>query len=100
MITEEEGIEEGKRRDFKAYLDNSGVLNQITRVLEELFDEPSKPANPLEYIRHYLGAPVDVDIDALTAENEELRNKNEELEATIDALLNQLEDIRKDQDDI
>ena len=93
---------EGKldQDEFHSYLDKTGVLAHLTRVLVELYSEPERPDNPLEYIRHYLGAPVGVDVDSLKAEGEELRNKNEELEATIDALLNQLEDMRGEQDDI
>lgn len=95
-----EEIAEAGRNEFREYLDKSGVLGQLTRIMVELHDEPVKPDNPLEYIRHYLGAPVDIDLDSIRAENDELRRKNEELEATIDALLNQLEDMRREQDDI
>ena len=88
------------RDEFREYLARTGVIKHLTGILIEIYEKPERPENPLDYIRRYLGTPMDVDVDALKAQNEELRLKKEELEATIDSLMNQLEDLRKEEDDI
>jgi hypothetical protein len=89
-----EGIAELQRDEFRLYLEKSGILAHLTRVLVDLYEEPQRPDNPLDYVRMFLGAPRDIDIEALKAENDELRYRCEEHEATIDALMTQLEGLR------
>jgi hypothetical protein len=38
------------------------------------------------FIKQYLGAPTSVDIDAIKAENETLKKKNEEIQQKLDEL--------------
>ena len=42
-------------------------------VLVGLYEEPERPPNAVEYVKNIMGAPVGVDVDALRAENEQLR---------------------------
>lgn len=42
-------------------------------VLVGLYEEPERPPNAVEYVKKIMGAPVGVDVDALRAENEQLR---------------------------
>jgi hypothetical protein len=58
----------------------------LTKVLVGLYEESDKPANAVDYIKKFMGAPTGVDVDALRAENEELKKKNAELIKTIEEL--------------
>jgi hypothetical protein len=64
-----------KKEEFRRYLEKTGVLDALTKVLVGLYEEPERPSNSLEYMKRYLGAPVAVDVDGLKRENEELKSK-------------------------
>lgn len=68
------------KKEFRKYLEKSGVLDALTKVLVGLYEEPDRPSNSLEYIKRYLGAPAAVDVDALKRENEELKQKVKQLQ--------------------
>jgi len=68
-----------KNEEFRRYLERSGVIDALTKVLVGLYEEPEKPANALDFIKMTLGAPTGVDVDQLKAENEQLRKKSDEL---------------------
>jgi predicted ATP-grasp superfamily ATP-dependent carboligase len=61
------------------------VLDALTKVLVGLYEEPDRPANALEYMRRYLGAPAAVDVEGLKRENEELKFKVEKLKKQLAA---------------
>ena len=88
-------VETSKHDEFRQYLDKSGIIDQLTQILVDLFEKDPKPENPMQFIRNHLGMSKDVDIEELTNENEELRQRCEEMESTIDSLMTQLEDLRK-----
>ena len=90
--------EETRRADFNSYLVKKGVEKHLTAALVRLFNEESWPEKPLHYIRQYLGAPPGSEMQELKEELDELKFKNEQLEATIDALMNQLENFKRDTD--
>jgi len=48
-------------------------------VLVGLYEEPDRPNNALDYIKRYLGAPSNVDVDGLKRENDELKRQVEKL---------------------
>ena len=54
-------------------------LRLAPQVLVGLYEEPERPAHPLDYIRRYLGAPTAVDVDGLKRENEELKRQLDKL---------------------
>ena len=60
-------------------LEKSGVLDALTRVLVGLYEEPERPQNAIEYIKRYIGAPQNVDVEGLKRENEQLRQELEKL---------------------
>ena len=64
---------DAKKEEFRKYLERSGVIDSLTKVLVGLYEEPEKPANALDFIKMTLGAPTGVDVDALKAENEQLQ---------------------------
>ena len=39
---------EAKKDEFRAYLEKTGVVDQLTKVLVSLYEETEKPNNPLE----------------------------------------------------
>jgi hypothetical protein len=83
-----------EHQDFKDYLDKSGTVGYLTRVLYDMFNERDRPSDPLGYIRTYLGVPAGTDIDSIKQENEDLKLRCDELEAIVDGLINQLESLR------
>ena len=59
-----------------------------------LYEEPDRPPNAVDYIKKYLGAPANVDVDALKQENEDMKAKIKELTSTIDELNASLKELR------
>jgi subtilase family serine protease len=39
---------DSKKEEFRKYLEKSGVIDQLTRVLVGLYEEPDKPGNAIE----------------------------------------------------
>lgn len=48
---------DSKREEFRKYLEKSGAMDALTKVLVMLYDEPEKPADALEYplVLMYIG---------------------------------------------
>lgn len=40
---------ENKREEFRKYLERTGVMDALTKVLVSLYEEPDKPDDALEY---------------------------------------------------
>ncbi|XP_060525546.1 c-Myc-binding protein homolog [Cylas formicarius] len=45
---------EGKREEFRKYLEKNGVMDALTKVLVNLYEEVDKPEDALEFIRDKL----------------------------------------------
>ena len=88
---------EQKKEEFRKYLEKAGVVDQLTKVLVGLYEEPDKPSNAIEFIKKCLGAPSDTDVDQLKADNEELRRQKAALEKHIESLQRELEHERAKQ---
>ena len=73
------------KEDFRRYLEETGVIDSINKVLINLYDEAEQPANPLDYIKQYLGAPKGVDPQQIKEENEKLEEEIKSLEQQIEA---------------
>ena len=82
---------EAKKEEFRTYLEKAGVIDQLTKVLVGLYEEPEKPGNAVDFIKKCLGAPSDTDVEELRAENEELKRNKQALEAQIENLRRDLE---------
>ena len=82
---------EQKKEEFRKYLEKNGVIDQLTKVLVGLYEEPEKPPNVSEFIKKSLGAPSDMDVEALMHENEELKRKQNELEKRVQNLEQELD---------
>mmetsp|Transcript_15483 Transcript_15483/g.23058 ORF Transcript_15483/g.23058 Transcript_15483/m.23058 type:complete len:96 (+) Transcript_15483:946-1233(+) len=70
---------ESKKEEFRKYLEKSGAIDALTKVLVGLYEEPDKPENTVEYIKRFMGAPIGVDVEAIQLQNEELKEENERL---------------------
>ena len=77
---------EQKKEEFRKYLEKNGVIDQLTKVLVGLYEEPEKPGNVNDFIKKSLGAPSDTDVEQLANENEELKRQKNELEKRIETL--------------
>ena len=51
-----------------------------------LYEEPERPANAVDYIKRYMGAPAGVDVEALRAELDQLKVDKAQLQETITQL--------------
>ena len=66
---------DARKEEFRRYLERSGVIDALTKVLVGLYEEPERPANAVDYIKRYLGAPAGVDVEALKAELSRLKKE-------------------------
>jgi len=63
-------------------------LDALTKVLVGLYEEPERPASALDYVKRYLGAPTNVDVQGLQQENAKLHQQ-------VVALQSQLEQMQQ-----
>lgn len=56
------------------------MIEVLTKVLVNLYEEPDKPDQAIEFIKTKLGAPTALEFDALVKEKEGLETKVAELE--------------------
>ncbi|KAH9297937.1 hypothetical protein KI387_029619, partial [Taxus chinensis] len=70
---------ESKKEAFRKYLESSGVLDTLTKVLVALYEENEKPTVAIEFIQRSLGGPTTTEYEKLQVEKEELQSKYEEL---------------------
>ena len=82
---------EQKKEEFRKFLEKTGVIDQLTKVLVGLYEEPEKHQNAVEFIKRSLGAPQDNDTDQLKADNEELKRMVADLQKKVDVLTRELE---------
>ncbi|KAM4872537.1 LOW QUALITY PROTEIN: C-Myc-binding protein [Thomomys bottae] len=70
---------DSKREQFRRYLEKSGVLDTLTKVLVALYEEPEKPNSALDFLKHHLGAatPENAEIELLRLELAEMKEKYE-----------------------
>lgn len=89
---------DSKKEEFRKYLEKAGVVDQLTRVLVGLYEEPEKPSNAIDFVKKYLGSPTDIDAETLRVEYEAAKERNAELERTVDELKAELEQLRPSAD--
>merc|ERR1712216_1055938 len=75
---------DSKKEEFRKYLEKSGVIDALTKVLVRLYEEPERPGNALDFIKQYLGASVGVDVEGLRAEVEEAKKKVTDLKKQLE----------------
>lgn len=47
-MSKEVKVIEAKKDEFRTYLEKTGVVDQITKILVSLYEETDKPENPFE----------------------------------------------------
>mmetsp|Transcript_10715 Transcript_10715/g.17540 ORF Transcript_10715/g.17540 Transcript_10715/m.17540 type:complete len:93 (+) Transcript_10715:119-397(+) len=75
---------DSKKEEFRKYLEKSGVIDAMTKVLVGLYEEPERPANAVDYVKRYLGASAGADSEMLRRENDELKQQIDELHAKLE----------------
>mmetsp|Transcript_27623 Transcript_27623/g.33574 ORF Transcript_27623/g.33574 Transcript_27623/m.33574 type:complete len:97 (-) Transcript_27623:446-736(-) len=85
---------ESKKEEFRKYLEKSGVIDSLTKVLVGLYEETDRPPNAADYIKRSMGAPAGVDVEAIRKENEEMKKRIKELESTVEELNKSLKEAR------
>eukprot|EP00796_Vickermania_ingenoplastis_P005473 gene5472-3947_t len=74
---------EAKKEEFRKYLESSQVVDALTRVLVNLYEEPDRPEDPVEYVKKVLGGASAADYEALQQENARLRAEVESLKKKV-----------------
>lgn len=77
---------EAKKEEFRRYLEANQVIDALTRVLVNLYEEAEKPEDPTEYIKKVLGGASAADYEALQQENAHLRAEVESLKQKVSDL--------------
>eukprot|EP00088_Acartia_fossae_P022365 TRINITY_DN23590_c0_g1_i2.p1 TRINITY_DN23590_c0_g1~~TRINITY_DN23590_c0_g1_i2.p1 ORF type:complete len:214 (-),score=98.78 TRINITY_DN23590_c0_g1_i2:156-797(-) len=74
--------QEAKKDEFRKYLEKAGVLELLTKSLVQLYEEPDKPGDAVNYLKNTVGGtPEDKKtIEELRTENSQLKAKLAELE--------------------
>jgi len=84
-----------KKEEFQKYLEKNGVIDSLTKVLVGLYEVPEKPANAIDFIKEYLGAPVGVDVDQLKKTIEDQQKAIEEKDSEIADLRAQVAQLKE-----
>ncbi|EFC43467.1 predicted protein, partial [Naegleria gruberi] len=85
-----------RKEEFRKYLEKNGVVESFTKSLVALYEEPERPPNPLDYIKHHLGGPSAEDIEQLKQENEKLKQRIKDLEEQRNQNEDKKDDDKKD----
>ncbi|KAG7636167.1 hypothetical protein AtNW77_Chr2g0231411 [Arabidopsis thaliana] len=85
---------EVKKEAFRKYLESSGVLDSLTKVLVSLYEQNDKPSSALEFIQQKLGGPSVSDYEKLQAEKSDLQIKYNELLAKHQETLRELNEVK------
>ena len=83
---------ESKKEEFQKYLEKSGVIDALTKVLVGLYEVPERPGNAIDFIKEYLGAPVGVDVDELRSTIDKQKEEIAEKDKKIAELTRKLEE--------
>ena len=96
MATQAKTIE-AKKDEFRAYLEKTGVVDQLTKVLVSLYEETDKPTNPIDFIKRNMSAPEEIDQDNLKNGYLKLKEENEKLRQRVTELQKQIESLKGDE---
>ncbi|XP_024971348.1 c-Myc-binding protein homolog isoform X2 [Cynara cardunculus var. scolymus] len=85
---------EAKKEAFRKYLESSGVLDALTKVLVALYEQNDKPSSAVEFVQQKLGGPSLSEYEKLQAEMSDLQTRYNELMAVHQETCNQLEALK------
>ena len=87
---------ESKKDEFWAYLEKTGVIDQLTKILVSLYEENDRPSNALEFIKRNLSSPDEIDEDNLKREYLKEKDDNVNLKQKLTELQKQIESSKPD----
>ncbi|XVE89952.1 hypothetical protein DITRI_Ditri20bG0037600 [Diplodiscus trichospermus] len=85
---------EAKKEAFRKYLESSGVLDALTKVLVALYEQNEKPSSALEFVQQKLGGPTLSEYEKLQSEISDLQTKYNELLSKHEEICNELEELK------
>ncbi|XP_071734696.1 uncharacterized protein [Rutidosis leptorrhynchoides] len=85
---------EAKKEAFRKYLESSGVLDALTKVLVALYEQNDKPSSAVEFVQQKLGGPSLSEYEKLQAEMSELQIRYNELLTLHQEKCTQLEELK------
>ncbi|KAK0599391.1 hypothetical protein LWI29_004850 [Acer saccharum] len=89
---------DAKKEAFRKYLDSSGVLDALTKVLVALYEQNDeqndKPSSALEFVQQKLGGPSVSEYENLQAEMSDLQTKYDDLLAKHQETCKELEELK------
>ncbi|TXG66008.1 hypothetical protein EZV62_007283 [Acer yangbiense] len=85
---------DAKKEAFRKYLDSSGVLDALTKVLVALYEQNDKPSSALEFVQQKLGGPTVSEYENLQAEMSDLQTKYDDLLAKHQETCKELEELK------
>jgi hypothetical protein len=88
MTDAKDSLHGSEKEAFKNYLEKSGVVDTLTKVLVELFEQTDKPSNPLDFIKLHLSGVAGglSELESVRQENEALKKENQELRKKVQEL--------------
>ncbi|OVA05279.1 Associate of Myc 1 [Macleaya cordata] len=88
---------EAKKEAFRKYLESSGVLDALTKVLVALYEQNDKPSSAVEFVQQKLGGPTVSEYEKLKAEISDLQIKYNELSVAHKKTCKEFEELRNSQ---
>ncbi|PRQ41748.1 hypothetical protein RchiOBHm_Chr3g0450141 [Rosa chinensis] len=88
---------EAKKEAFRKYLESSGVLDALTKVLVALYEQNDKPSSALEFVQQKLGGPSLSEYEKLQAELSDLQMKYNQLFTAYQETSAELEELKSSQ---
>lgn len=86
-------MSEPKKEEFQRYLEKSGVIDAMTKVLVGLYEVPERPVNAIDFIKEYLGSAVGQDNEKLRSTIDNQNKLIAEKDAEIASLKKQIEQL-------
>merc|ERR1711879_980418 len=78
-------MQASEKEEFRSYLEKSGIIDSLTKVLVGLYEEQDKPSSALDFVRQKLGATLEdaAAVESIKKENAELKKENANLKKQI-----------------
>mmetsp|Transcript_9233 Transcript_9233/g.14980 ORF Transcript_9233/g.14980 Transcript_9233/m.14980 type:complete len:122 (-) Transcript_9233:94-459(-) len=92
-----------RKEEFQKYLEKAGVIDQLTKLLVSLYENPDRPENALDYIRTFLGSKSNAPIASDDAATKELQQRIADLEKELqekNAEINALKQLSQEEENI
>nr|AFK43083.1 unknown [Medicago truncatula] len=85
---------EAKKEAFRKYLESSGAVDALTKVLVSLYEQNDKPSSALEFIQQKLSCPSISEYEKLQAQFSDLQIRYNDLLAAHHSTCKELEEMK------